>query len=158
MRLLGHNLTPPSTRLVSYLREEGNPIAQIDEFINAKRLDIYVKHLKVKKSQAMAAYHWNKHLTAAIMPALQCMEVTLRNAVDLAVQVAPPKGAVGLWQTDRWWVSNLPEYMGNTLIQPADRYKLARNAHDRQDAQGFQLNSRGRRVLNRKLTEETQIE
>lgn len=158
MKLLGHNLTPPSTRLVSYLREEGNPMAQIDEFINAKRLDIYVKHLKVKKSQAMAAYHWNKHLAAAIMPALQCMEVTLRNAIDLAVQSAPPKGAVGLWQTDRWWVSILPEYMGNTLIQPTDRYKLARNAHDRQDAQGFQLNSRGRRVLNRKLTEETQPE
>lgn len=133
-------------------------MAQIDDFINAKRLEIYVKHLKVKKTQAMAAYHWNKHLAAAIMPALQCMEVTLRNAIDLAIRTAPPSGAAGLWHADSRWVTSLTEYMGHTLVPAADRFKLARSPHDRQDVQGYLLNKYGRRIINRKLTEEMQVE
>jgi Abi-like protein. len=45
--------------------------------ITIERLDIYNKNLKVKHSQIMAAYHWNKALAGALFPAMQCLEVPL---------------------------------------------------------------------------------
>ena len=55
-------------------------------YITTARLDIYRKHLKVKPAQVMAAYHWNKALAGALLPAMQCLEVTLRNAINTAIQ------------------------------------------------------------------------
>ncbi len=40
-------------------------------YITTERLDIYKKNLKVKPSQVMAAYHWNKALAGALLPAMQ---------------------------------------------------------------------------------------
>jgi len=62
----------------------------LDLFINKERLDIYVQHLKITPAQAMSAYHWNKALCWAMLPALQCLEVTLRNALDHAIRTNPP--------------------------------------------------------------------
>lgn len=67
----------------------------LENFISAERLDIYEKHLKVEHHQIMPAYHWNKALAGSMLPALQCLEVTLRNALDQAIQSSPPPGAPG---------------------------------------------------------------
>lgn len=95
-------------------------------YITTERLDIYKKNLKVKPSQVMAAYHWNKALAGALLPAMQCLEVTLRNALNTAIQSFPPAGAKGLWDTNANWVTSLPKYMGDTRINPAERYQRAR--------------------------------
>jgi hypothetical protein len=80
----------------------------LDQYINTERLDIYVKHLKVNSSQVMAAYHWNKALCGAMLPALQCLEITLRNALDHAIQTDSPPAAGNLWLTDHNWIFDLP--------------------------------------------------
>lgn len=85
-------------------------------YITTERLDIYKKNLKVKPSQVMAAYHWNKALAGALLPAMQCLEVTLRNALNTAIQSFPPAGAKGLWDTNANWVTSLPKYMGIPVL------------------------------------------
>jgi hypothetical protein len=44
---------------------------EAQRYITTERLDIYKKNLKVKPSQVMAAYHWNKALAGALLPAMQ---------------------------------------------------------------------------------------
>jgi len=75
-----------------------------------------------------------------------------------ATCTSQPSGAGGLWHADSRWVMSLTEYMGHTLIPASDRFKLARSSHDRQDVQEYLLNKYGRRIINRKLIEETQVE
>lgn len=65
-------------------------LINLDAFINTDRLDIYTRHLKIAPAQTMAAYHWNKALCGAMLPAFQCLEITLRNALDQAIQSTPP--------------------------------------------------------------------
>ena len=126
-------------------------------YITTARLDIYRKHLKVKPAQVMAAYHWNKALAGALLPAMQCLEVTLRNAINTAIQSFPPAGAKGLWDTNTNWVTSLPKYMGDTRINPTERYQRARAPKDRRDAAGYKLDKWGNRLLARTLTEENQV-
>lgn len=126
-------------------------------YITTERLDIYKKNLKVKPSQVMAAYHWNKALAGALLPAMQCLEVTLRNALNTAIQSFPPAGAKGLWDTNANWVTSLPKYMGDTRINPAERYQRARTPRDRQDAAGYKVDRWGNRLLARTLSEENQV-
>ncbi|EJZ9252193.1 Abi family protein [Salmonella enterica] len=127
-------------------------------YITTARLDIYRKHLKVKPAQVMAAYHWNKALAGALLPAMQCLEVTLRNAINTAIQSFPPAGAKGLWDTNTNWVTSLPKYMGDNRVKPSERYKRARNRKDRQDAAGYLLDKWGNRLLARTLIEENLVD
>lgn len=147
MKLLRHRLTLASTLFRSVFMTA-------EDFITTERLKIYRKYLKVKPSQVMAAYHWNKALAGALLPVIQCLEVTLRNALNIAIQAYPPAGAKGLWDTGPNWVTSLPKYMGDTNIKPQERYQLARNKTDKQDAAGFKLDKWNNRILNRTLTEE----
>lgn len=131
----------------------------LESFISTERLDIYEKHLKVENHQVMAAYHWNKALSGAMLPALQCLEVTLRNALDQAIQSTPPAAAAGLWLTDHNWIFSLPRYMGKKAYPKLwKRYKMAKNLSTPQDTQGVQLDQYGHRIIARKIREEIQIE
>ncbi len=131
----------------------------LKEFISTERLDIYEKHLKVDHDNVMAAYHWNKALSGAMLPALQCLEVTLRNALDQAIQSTPPAAAAGLWLTDHNWIFSLPRYMGKKAYPKLwQRYKMAKKSSDPQDAQGVLLDQYGHRVIARKVREEIQVE
>jgi len=128
----------------------------LEEFISDERLDIYVKHLKVEKRQVMAAYHWNKALSGAMFPALQCLEVTLRNALDLAIRSNPP--SAGLWQADHNWIFSLPRYMGKKANPRLwKRYRMARPGQQ-QDVNGVLLDQYGHRVIARKVREETLVD
>lgn len=130
-----------------------------EKFISAERLDIYEKHLKVETHQVMSAYHWNKALAGAMLPALQCLEVTLRNAIDQAIRSVPPPGATGLWLTDHNWIFSLPRYMGKKAFPKLPvRYKMARKPGDPRDAQGILLDRYGNRVVARKVREELLVE
>ncbi|MHA8116102.1 Abi family protein [Kosakonia cowanii] len=126
-------------------------------YITTERLDIYRKHLKVKPAQVMAAYHWNKALAGALLPAMQCLEVTLRNAINTAILSFPPAGAKGLWETNTNWVTSLPKYMGDNRINSSERYKRARNRKDRQDTAGYLLDKWNNKLLARTLTEENLV-
>lgn len=46
-------------------------------YISTERLDIYEQHLKIEAHQVSAAYHWNKALAGAMLPAMQWLEVTI---------------------------------------------------------------------------------
>lgn len=85
----------------------------LQDYISNDRLDIYLSHLKVRPDQVMMACHWNKSLSGALLPAMQCLEVTLRNALDLCIQSNPPPAAKGLYETNQNWIFTLPRYMGN---------------------------------------------
>jgi len=131
----------------------------LKDFISAERLDIYEKHLKVEPRQAMQAYHWNKALAGAMLPALQCLEVTLRNALDQAIRSVPPSGATGLWLTDHNWIFSLPRYMGKKAFPKLPvRYKMAKKPGDLQDPQGVLLDQYGNRVIARKVGEEKLVD
>ncbi|WP_354292952.1 Abi family protein [Paramixta manurensis] len=120
---------------------------------------MYEKHLKVEPGQIMAAYYWNKALAGAMLPALQCLEVTLRNAIDKAVQSGPVPGATGLWLTDHNWIFSLPRYMGKKAYPKLRRrYKMAKKPADRQDAQGVMLDQYGHRIIACKVREETLVD
>lgn len=131
----------------------------LETYISAERLDIYEKHLKVDPGQVIAAYHWNKALAGAMLPALQCLEVTLRNAIDKAIQSVPVPGATGLWLTDHNWIFSLPRYMGKRAFPKLNkRYKMAKSPSDKQDAQGVMLDQYGHRIIARKVREEMLID
>ncbi|WP_029571268.1 Abi family protein [Pantoea ananatis] len=131
----------------------------LKQYINSDRLDIYVKHLKVSPSQVMAAYHWNKALCGAMLPALQCLEVTLRNALDHAIQNNPPPAAGNLWLTDHNWIFDLPRYMGDRTWKNNARYKRPAPGRVGQptDLQGFLLDQYGKRILKNRLPVESQV-
>ncbi|HBV2140373.1 TPA: Abi family protein [Klebsiella variicola] len=132
----------------------------LDQYINTERLDIYVKHLKVNSSQVMAAYHWNKALCGAMLPALQCLEITLRNALDHAIQTNSPPAAGNLWLTDHNWIFDLPRYMGDrTWKSNNDRYKrpIPGKPGQQVDGQGFLLDQYGKRILKNRLPIENQV-
>lgn len=131
----------------------------LETYISAERLDIYEKHLKVESGQVMPAYYWNKALAGAMLPALQCLEVTLRNAIDNAIQSGPVPGATGLWLTDHNWIFSLPRYMGKKAYPKLwKRYKMAKKPADRQDAQGVMLDQYGHRIIASKVREETLVD
>lgn len=50
-----------------------------------------------------------------------------------------------------------PKYMGDTRINPAERYQRARTPRDRQDAAGYKVDRWGNRLLARTLSEENQV-
>ncbi|EPB5915833.1 Abi family protein [Citrobacter amalonaticus] len=130
-----------------------------EKFISVERLDIYKKHLKVEPHQVMSAYHWNKALAGAMLPALQCLEVTLRNALDQAIRSVPPPGATGLWLTDHNWIFSLPRYMGKKAFPKLSvRFKMARKPGQPRDPQGILLDQYGNRVVARKVREENLVE
>lgn len=130
-----------------------------EQFISSERLDIYEKHLKVKPEQVMAAYHWNKALAGAMIPAMQCLEVTLRNAIDQGIRSNPPPAANGLYETNHNWIFTLPRYMGGrTFKKLNERYKKARKPTDKQDPQGFLLDAQNKRVIARKIIIETLVD
>ena len=59
----------------------------MSDFISTPRLDSYEKILKLTKpNQIMRAYCWNIAVSAALYPIIQTLEVTLRNALDMAVR------------------------------------------------------------------------
>ncbi|AXU00198.1 Abi family protein (plasmid) [Klebsiella pneumoniae] len=131
----------------------------LKDFISDERLDIYEKHLKVEPHQVMSAYHWNKALAGAMLPALQCLEVTLRNALDQAIRTTPLPGAKGLWLTDHNWIFSLPRYMGKKAYPRLwKRYKMAKKPGDPQDPQGVLLDQYGHRIIARKVKEESLID
>ncbi|WP_368152419.1 Abi family protein [Aeromonas sp. R2-4] len=131
----------------------------MNNFISSERLDIYQHHLKVSPFQALAAYHWNKALSGALFPALQCLEVTLRNAIDQAIQSNPPSGAKGLYDTTKNWIFSLPEYKGRSSLKNSLRYeKVLRPKPNQQvDAHNYLLDRYGNRVIKKRIWEEEQV-
>lgn len=128
------------------------------DYISKSRLDIYEKHLKVQPSQVIAAYHWNKALSGAMLPAFQCLEVTLRNAINSAILSHPPKGSKGLSTPNNNWITDLPRYIGNSKIKPIERYKRATLTKHRQDIHGYLLDQYGNKILARKVKEENLVQ
>lgn len=131
----------------------------MNNLISSERLDIYEHHLKVRPTQALAAYHWNKALSGALLPVLQCLEVTLRNAIDQAIQNNPPPGSNGLYDANRNWIFSLPEYKGRSSLRNNLRYKRVPNPRPNQqvDANGYLLDNYGNRVIQKRVWEEDQV-
>jgi hypothetical protein len=59
--------------------------------------------------------------------------------LNTAVQSFLPAGTKGLWDTNANWFTGLPKYMGDTRINPAERYQRARVTRDRRDAAGYKV-------------------
>ncbi|SUJ09470.1 Abi family protein [Shewanella morhuae] len=131
----------------------------MQEFISKERLGIYESILKVKPSQVQAAYQWNKALSGALVPAMQCLEVTLRNAIDNGIRIHPPKGAKLKWLTDANWITSLPEYLGKKYLGNK-RYQKVLNPKKNQnvDANNYLLDNNGNRLVVKKTFEEQKVE
>lgn len=84
------------------------------EFISAPRLSTYKSLLRLKSDDhALRAYYWNKSLSAALYPALQALEVTLRNALNVAVKSAH----TGSYGGDDWWFEHIVADVQNIKIR-----------------------------------------
>lgn len=58
---------------------------ELERFISNSRLKSYEQIIKKKKLENLVAgYLWNKQVSASLYPILQCLEVTLRNALHVA--------------------------------------------------------------------------
>ncbi|MCH8492857.1 MAG: Abi family protein [Idiomarina sp.] len=127
------------------------------KYISSSRLSVYEHHLKVKHDEVLAAYHWNKALCAALFPVIQCLEVTLRNAIDCAIRENPPKAAKGQYSTGPDWIFSFTEYMGNRTLPNHKRY--TKNARPKQpvDKQGYVLASNKTRLITNYLWEEKKV-
>lgn len=123
-----------------------------------ERLAIYEHHLKVKKTESTAAYSWNKALCGALFPAIQCLEITLRNAIDQAIQENPPLGAKGLYSTGSDWIFSLTTYMGNRTLKNYERYtKTVRKGQQAKDQSGYTLAKDGTRIIVKRVWEESKV-
>jgi hypothetical protein len=72
-------------------RQKKEDNMDINELISPIRLETYETVLKVKTDEKkLAAYYWNKAITASLFPAMQCLEISLRNAINEAVKNNPP--------------------------------------------------------------------
>lgn len=63
----------------------------INDLISPSRLKTYETVLKIKTNEKkLSAYYWNKAISASLFPAMQCLEVSLRNSISGAVKNNPP--------------------------------------------------------------------
>ncbi|WP_176414596.1 contact-dependent growth inhibition system immunity protein [Photorhabdus luminescens] len=130
----------------------------MEQYISKERFEIYTTILKIQSEHVMAAYCWNKELSGSMIPALQCLEVTLRNAIDYAIRSYPPRGAKGLYKVDHNWIYSLFNYMGGkTYSKNIIRFKKVKNSKEKKDGNGYLLNKYGKRVIDKYIWEETQI-
>ncbi|HGS4800663.1 TPA: Abi family protein [Vibrio cholerae] len=128
------------------------------KYISRERLSVYEHHLKVKKSEVFAAYNWNKALCGALFPAIQCLEVTFRNAIDRAIQENPPKAANGHYSTGTDWIFSLTSYMGNRKLKNSVRYtKNNRGGKQPTDQSGYVLAKNGTRLIVTHIWEEKKV-
>jgi len=127
------------------------------KYISAERLSIYQHNLKVKKDEVLAAYNWNKALCGALFPAIQCLEVTLRNAIDYAIRNNPPKAANGFYSTKSDWIFSLTSYMGNRKLPNHIRYTKSKRANQPTDTNGYVLAKSGKRLIVKHLWEEKKV-
>lgn len=78
----------------------------MSDFISTPRLDSYKNILKIHDSdEIMRAYCWSIAVSAALYPVIQTLEITLRNALDIAVK----NNHVALLSSGK------PSYRGNPL-------------------------------------------
>ncbi len=78
-------------------------------YISPDRLKSYEIDLKLTDlDHQIKAYHWSKELCSSIFPIIQCLEITLRNAInDSIVKTTIERGR---FDADEWWFKNLAEY------------------------------------------------
>ena len=70
---------------------------ELSIIFSQERLDGYLGHAKCNnsKSDALIAYSWNIELSQALYPALQILEITLRNSLHQALST--------IFDTDHWF-------------------------------------------------------
>lgn len=125
---------------------------QLEDYISRERLNIYSSVLKLKSTDQLAGYNWNKALSSAMQPLMHCLEVTLRNSIDQAIRNMPPMNPVRPWLSNHNWIFDLPRYQGDKRFkQPTNRYRT--------DQHGQLLDGTNGRKLEYKksLWEENQI-
>ena len=89
-------------------------------FISTERLKSYEIILRITdEQQKIMAYQWSKSLVSSILPALQCVEVTLRNAIDYNVMNNKPRA--GKFTHDTLWFKSLAEYHSRKSHQNKNR-------------------------------------
>ena len=124
----------------------------LEDFISTERLKIYSLVLKLKPTEELAGYNWNKALSSAMQPLMHCLEVTLRNALDQAIRHLPPLNPARPWRNDQYWIFDLPRYRGDlSFKKPADRYQTDWRGNLQDGSQGRPLK------YNKTLREEKQI-
>lgn len=119
----------------------------IRELISPRRLDTYEKVLGVKNPEKqISAYYWNKAVTASIFPALQCLEITLRNAINEAAKNNQLQCVQKANAPKEDWLYVFVEHIANKTIKSISR----KNRRKWIDANGVRTKKR--------LWEEEQIE
>jgi len=89
---------------------------ELERFISSSRLKSYEKIIKKKTLENLiAGYLWNKQVSAALYPILQCLEVTLRNALHIAGSQA--------FSASDWYVQALKHGGDEKFKSEYDEYK-----------------------------------
>lgn len=92
-------------------------MTSIVNYISVERLDSYEKILKISDyEEQILAYQWSKSIVSSLLPTMQCLEVTLRNAINHSVVSNPPRA--GKFFVDQLWFENLAEYKTRKMQHP----------------------------------------
>lgn len=87
------------------------------DYISAERLKSYEKILKISDAEEQVlAYQWSKSIVSSLLPTMQCLEVTLRNAIHHSVNFNPPRE--GKFDVNNLWFESLAEYKTRKMQHP----------------------------------------
>ncbi|PST87335.1 hypothetical protein C9I86_13175 [Photobacterium sp. NCIMB 13483] len=92
-------------------------MTSIVDYISAERLKSYEKILKISETEKqILAYQWSKSVVSSLLPTMQCLEVTLRNAINHSVVSNPPRA--GKFVVNDLWFEDLAEYKTRKMQHP----------------------------------------
>jgi hypothetical protein len=110
----------------------------IDELISTHRIASYSRVFSVKSdAELVGAYLWNSHVCAALYPLLSATEITLRNAIDVALTADLGKF---------WWRKGTLQYRTYSPAGPKEPYPVGHLAGNFSSAYNAAHRERSRRI------------
>ncbi|WP_028469308.1 Abi family protein [Neptunomonas japonica] len=91
----------------------------METFISNSRLRTYERILSLSTAdKQLKAYYWNKRLCAALYPAMQALEITLRNALNESVK----SNGAGTYKGNDWWFEHIAIKVQDKKIKNMSAY------------------------------------
>lgn len=107
-----------------------------------ERLNIYSSILQLKDHERMGGYLWNKALSSAMTPLLQCLEITLRNSINNAIQMKDRSTTGWQWRSNDRWIHEITKEVGDRLFNTRQRYKKDKQGNTLKDKNGSPIYNR----------------
>src|SRR5690606_8277250 len=118
----------------------------MSQFISSARLDSYKTVLKLSSDQVVIrAHYWNIAISSAIYPIIHTLEITLRNALDCAVQnyhqPVPTSGKPSYMGNPYWFKLIVTDLQDSKIskMKPAQKGKWVDSAGQRKKSSSSEL-------------------